>query len=105
MELGQVEGDGLLSRAEMEIELARLVLQVDRRRAAAAGNDTPEPAFVAWFEEAALELLQRVAPDLRPFVLERLGDIAQSNAGLEISQLKVDASTLSFTPIEGAQDG
>lgn len=100
MQQGPDDGDGLLSRAEVEIELARLVLSVTRRQEAAAG-ESPDAEFIAWFERAAVDLVGRVAPEERPFVLSRLQQIGLSNAGLEISELEVDSSNLSFTPTEG----
>lgn len=98
MQQGHDEGDGLLSRSEMEVELARLVLAVGRRQDASPDADGPDAAFTAWFEAAALDLVNRVSPDLRPFVLARVQQIAESNAGLQISELEVDHTTLSFAP-------
>lgn len=102
MHHGPEEGDGLLSRSEMEIELARLVLAVERRQEATPGDGTPDAAFADWFEGAALSLVNRVSPDLRPFVLSRLQQIAESNAGLRISELEVDRTTLSFVPADAS---
>lgn len=90
------DGDGLLSRAELEIELARLVLAVERKRPAAEPGDQPPDALVQWFEHAATDLLDRVSPDLRPFCMERLQQIALSNAGLELTRLDLGTPALSF---------
>ena len=96
MQHGLEHGDGLLSRSETEIELARLVLAVTRRRE--SEGEAPGQAFTKWFETVAVDLLGRVAPDLRPFVLERLQQIARSNGDLQIVELDVDATTLTFGP-------
>lgn len=102
MQQGSDEGDGLLSRSEMEVELARLVLAVRRRHDASSGSDGPDAEFITWFETASLELVNRVNPDLRPFVLARVQQIAESNAGLRISELEVDHTTLSFAAADEA---
>ena len=98
------DGDGLLSRAELEIELARLVLAVERKR---AGGNAHEPApeeLAAWFERTGTDLLERLAPELRPFCLERLQQIARSNAGLELTRLELDQPALGFAPASDAGD-
>ena len=87
---------GLLSRAELEIELARLVLAVEGRW---PGVDAREPApqdLAAWFERKGTDLLDRLAPSLRPFCLERLQQMARSNAGLELTTLELDQPALGF---------
>lgn len=98
----QDEGDGLLSRAELEIELARLVLAIEGRRPDA---DAPAPDdLVAWFERTGTELLERVAPSLRPFGLQRLQQIARSNAGLELTTLELDQPALGFAAADDPDD-
>lgn len=89
-------GDGLLSRSDLEIELARLALMTARQRDAVARDAADSPQFVDWFEDAALHLLHQVAPDVRPLAIERIQQIAAHNGGLAITQLEVDASTLRF---------
>lgn len=91
-------GDGLLSRAELEIELARFALATERKRGAIAGRPRGADPFVSWFEDAAVDLINRVAPELRPVAIERIQHIAEFNGQLEITQLDVDASTLKFAP-------
>lgn len=91
-------GDGLLSRAELEIELARLALATERKRAATSGQLHGAGPFVTWFEDAAVDLINRVAPELRPVTIERVQQIAEFNGQLEITRLDVDASTLGFAP-------
>lgn len=93
-----LDGDGLLSRAELEIELARVVLAVERKHPVADGNTPASAALTAWFEETAADLLGRVSPPLLPFCLERLQQIAASNAGLALSKLDLDGAGLSFAP-------
>lgn len=90
-------GDGLLSRAELEIELARLVLKVERSRPPEGAEAPALAAFAAWYEGIGGDLLERVAPELRPFCLERLQQIAQASAGLELTRLEVDRSAIGFT--------
>lgn len=97
MQQGHKEGDGRLSHLAMEGELARPVLAVGRQDAE-SGDDRPAAEFIAWFEAAALDLINRVSPDPRPFVLARVRQSAKSKAGLRISALEVDRATLSFAP-------
>jgi hypothetical protein len=96
------DGDGLLSRAELEIELARLVLAVERRHPVADGDAPVSDAFTTWFEHTAGDLLGRVSPDLRPFCLERLQQIAQTNAGLAVVKLDLGHSDVGFAPLADA---
>ncbi|MGY3264397.1 hypothetical protein ACVWZN_000470 [Lysobacter sp. HA35] len=91
-------GDGLLSRAELEIELARLVLAVERKHPVAEGEAPVSEAFATWFESTSVDLLGRVGPEMRPFCLERLQQIAQSNAGLSLVKLDLEAADVSFAP-------
>ena len=87
---------GLLSRAELEIELARLVLAVEGRwPGIEAGAPAPQD-LVAWLERTGTDLLDRLPPNLRPFCLERLQQIARSNAGLELITLDLDQPALGF---------
>lgn len=92
------DGDGLLSRADLEIELARLVLAVERRRPGEDADPDAHGAFALWFEQLGADLIGRIAPDLRPFCLERLQQIAVTNGGLELSRLDVPPDALAFTP-------
>lgn len=96
------DADGLLSRAELEIELARLVLAVERKRPAADGPPEQSAEFARWFEEVGTDLASRIAPDLRPFCLERLQQIGLSNARLELTKLDLDDAMLGFTPADSA---
>lgn len=71
-------GDGLLSRAELEIELARLVLAVARCQPSAQVETLDWPR---WFETASADLVDRVSPELRPFCIERLHQLAEACSG------------------------
>lgn len=104
MQSAHDEGDGLLSRADLELELARLVIATERRRDAQGRAEPPDARFVAWFEAKSIDVLSRIAPDLRPFALERLQQIAATCGELRVTELEVDPSTLSFSPEADAAD-
>jgi hypothetical protein len=73
-------GDGLLNRAELEIEVARFALKLARR------VDPGELARVAtWIQDEATALIARVQPAHRPWAGERVQQIAWSVAGVEVS--------------------
>lgn len=94
------EGDGLLTRGDIEIELARFVLAVGRRRSESLARcGESDDRYAAWFHEAALDLLQRAAPDLRGLLTERLQQIACANGGLRLEPLEIDADSLAFASI------
>lgn len=92
------EGDGLLSSAELEIELARLVIALERERPSAEAGEPAKRDFIAWYERTGANILERLAPSLRPLCLERLQQIALSNAGLELTKLELDRPGLKFGP-------
>lgn len=92
MPLSPSHGDGLLSRADLEIELARLALITARKRE----SGESDRRLVAWFEEVSVDLINRVAPELRPLAIERIQQIAEFNGRMEITRLSIDATTLGF---------
>lgn len=73
------DGDGLLSRAELEIELARLVLAVARCQPSA---QDPSLEWARWFESTSADLVDRISPELRPFCIERLQQLAEACPGI-----------------------
>lgn len=90
----------ILSAADLEFEFARLVLAVHRKveTAGSAGDAAVDPAFAQWFRAAASALVARVEPDTRPYAIERLQQIAEKSAGLEIQSFDFDVQSWSFVP-------
>ncbi|GAB6196467.1 hypothetical protein [Lysobacter xanthus] len=69
---------GYLSRAELEMELARLALAVGRPSAdveAASGI-----AGIEWFQAQSIRLLERTPPELRSLVEPRIEELADAAA-------------------------
>ncbi len=82
MEGGVVDADGLFRRADIEIELAHLVLRLARRVEAEGRQPDGQAKVLAWFEGASVELMERVAVTDRPFAGRRLAQIGETIAGI-----------------------
>lgn len=78
-------GDGLLGLLDLEIELARVVWRLARRVNDEACEVDGEPRVLSWFERAALDLVQRAAPEHRVFLTDRLHEVARSLSGRDVA--------------------
>lgn len=72
-------GDGLLNRAELEIELARFALKLARRV-----QPGQAPGVALWIQDEATALIARIQPEYRPWTGQRVRQIAWSLAGVEV---------------------
>lgn len=82
MDSGEDNADGLLRRADIEIELAHLVLRLARRVDTDGHRPEGRAITLSWFQGCAEELLERVAAADRNFVERRLAHIAETIAGV-----------------------
>lgn len=84
-------GDGLLNRGELEIELAYFALRLARR------NDPALQATVgSWIQAEATALVARVMPEHRPWAGDRVRQLAQSIAGVDVSLVDVSYGLKAF---------
>lgn len=73
-------GDGLLDRQELEIELAHFALRLARRM----GDSAHAATVGAWIQDEATALILRVMPKERPRAGDRVRQLAQSLAGVDV---------------------
>ena len=83
MDSGQDNADGLLRRADIEIELAHLVLRLARRVDMDGHRPEGRATTLTWFQGCAEELLERVAAADRHLVERRLAHISETIAGID----------------------
>ena len=83
MARGEDNADGLLRRADIEIEHAHLVLRLARRVDTDGHRPDGRATTLNWFQGCTEELLERVTAADRHFVERRLAHIAETIAGID----------------------
>lgn len=91
------------SRADLEIEVARQILRLERRQAHANAKAARNPEIRAWLEGSASQFLRRTSPELRGVYVDRFKEVCELIGNVSIEVVDSKRCVVTLVPYPNSQ--